>query len=180
MRIRPGGARDIPAVMALLDEAGEWLVAQGRTGQWGTQRQSTSPRRRQQAQLWATCDGLYLAEIGGEPVGALVVGLPAPFAPPPDEPDLYVNLLVTSRSHQGKGIGAALLDHAREVARSRGIGLLRLDCYAGEDRKLVRYYESQGFTATVPLTFGQWRGQLLEQRLRQTRRHADRPPDGEA
>jgi GNAT superfamily N-acetyltransferase len=164
--IRPGGPGDIPAVLALLDLAGEWLVAQGRTGQWGTQRQSTSERRLAQAPIWADSGGLYLALLGDVPVGALVVGLPADFAPSPDEPDLYVNLLVTDRRHSGQGLGALLLDHARTLARAAGIGLLRLDCYAGDDRKLVRYYESQGFTATVALQFGHWPGQLLEQKLR--------------
>lgn len=163
--IRQGGADDIPAVMNLLDEAGDWLVAQGRTGQWGTQRQSASPRRRHQASMWAASDGLYMAMLGDTPVGAMAVGLPATFAPPPSEPDLYINLLVTSRAHKGQGTGTLLLDHARELARSRGIGLIRLDCYAGDDRKLVRYYEGQGFAATVPLTFGAWSGQLMEQTL---------------
>jgi len=163
--IRRGGPDDIPAVLALLDLAGEWLVAQGRTGQWGTQRQSTSPRRLEQAAVWASNDCLHLAMLGDTPVGALVVGLPADFAPVPREPDLYVNLLVTDRRRAGLGIGALLLDHARALAREAGIGLLRLDCYAGGDRKLVRYYEAQGFTATAPLTFGDWQGQVLEQDL---------------
>lgn len=163
--IRQGGPADIPAVLALLDLAGDWLVAQGRLGQWGTQRQSTSPRRLAQAPIWADSGGLYLAILDDAAVGALVVGLPADFAPLPAEPDLYVNLLVTDRRQIGKGLGALLLDHARALARAAGIGLLRLDCYAGDDRKLVRYYESQGLTATVPLQFGEWPGQLMEQKL---------------
>jgi hypothetical protein len=62
-----------------------------------------------------------------------------------------------------------MLRHAREVAVERGIALLRVDCYAGNDGALVRYYEQQGFTATAEFTVqlpkGPWSGQVLEQRL---------------
>ncbi|MBV1856188.1 GNAT family N-acetyltransferase [Catellatospora tritici] len=162
---RRGGPDDIPAVLSLLDVAVEWLVAQGRTGQWGTGPQSTSPRRLAQAEQWARAEGFWIAETGGVVVGALVVGLPADFAPAPSEPDLYVNLLVADRRRPGQGIGAFLLDHARALARAAGIGLLRLDCHDAGDRALVHYYERQGFTATHPLTFGEWTGRVLEQRL---------------
>ncbi|WP_246157597.1 GNAT family N-acetyltransferase [Catellatospora sichuanensis] len=163
--IRRAGPDDIPAVLALMDVAGDWLVAQGRPGQWGTGRQSANPRRQAQARDWGEADGFHIAEIDGVVVGALVVGLPADFAPQPSEPDLYVNLLLADVRRRGQGIGALLLDHARELARATGIGLLRLDCYDGDDRKLVRYYEGQGFTATAPLTFGAWTGRVMEQSL---------------
>lgn len=166
--IRRAGADDIPAVLALLDVAAGWLVAQGRTGQWGTGRQSESPRRLAQAKLWAQAEGFYVAEIDGVVAGALIVGLPVDFVPAPSEPDLYVNLLLSDVRRSGQGIGALLLEHARELARQAGIGLLRLDCYDGDDRKLVRYYESQGFTATAPLRYGEWTGRLMEQPLRPT------------
>jgi hypothetical protein len=44
LRIRPGGADDIPAVIGLFDRAVEWLVARGRTGQWGTKPWSAHPK----------------------------------------------------------------------------------------------------------------------------------------
>ena len=40
MKIRSGGAADVPLVLALMDEAVEWVVARGQTEQWG---QSRSP-----------------------------------------------------------------------------------------------------------------------------------------
>jgi GNAT superfamily N-acetyltransferase len=170
LTIRPGGAADIPTVLSMMDGAVDWLVARGRTGQWGSERQSTNPRRQEQARGWATGGGLYIGELSGEPAGALVVGSAQRYVPPPTEPELYVNLLITDRAHAGRGVGARLLEHARELARARGVGLLRVDCYAGDDRALVGYYESQGFTATVPFTVplpgGDWPGQVLEQRLR--------------
>jgi GNAT superfamily N-acetyltransferase len=167
--IRAGTAADVPAVLGLLDRAVEWLVARGRTGQWGTEPASTDPRRREQARGWLASGGLYVAVVDGEVAGALVVGAAAEYVPPAVGPELYVNLLVTDRRRAGSGIGTLLLDHARQLARRAGVALLRVDCYAGADGALVRYYESQGFVATarftVALPSGPWPGQVLEQRL---------------
>ncbi|GAA2396714.1 hypothetical protein [Dactylosporangium salmoneum] len=48
--------------------------------------------------------------------------------------------------------------------------LLRVDCYAGGDGALVRWYERQGFTATEAFTVTrddgtEWPGQVLAQPL---------------
>lgn len=167
--IRPGEEADVAAALALLDGAVSWLVARGRVGQWGTEPQSTNPRRVAVLTAWARDGWLYLACLNRKQVGALAVG-PAPaYAPPVDEPELYVNLLVTDRAYAGRGLGRRLLTHAREIARGCGIGLLRVDCYRGDDQALVRYYEGEGFTATdaftVELPSGRWPGQILQQRL---------------
>jgi GNAT superfamily N-acetyltransferase len=167
--IRPGGADDVPRVLALLDGATRWLAARGRTGQWGTEPHSTNPRRIAQVTGMARHGGLYLAWSGATPVGALAVGEAPEWIPPAAEPEVYVNLLVTERSYAGHGIGGRLLGYARDLARQRGVGLVRVDCYASDDRALVRYYESQGFTATDPFTVrqpsGPWPGQVLAQRV---------------
>ncbi|MEU6022859.1 GNAT family N-acetyltransferase [Micromonospora sp. NPDC047134] len=164
--LRAGGPGDAAAVLRLLDDATAWLVAQGRTGQWGTEPASTDPRRIAQADGWAKGDGLWLAEIGDRPVGALVVGTANDYVPPATEPELYVNLLVTDRAYAGAGIGARLLTHAADLGRQRGARLLRVDCYAGDDGALVRWYQRQGFTPTTPFTLTRpaqppWPGQLL-------------------
>jgi GNAT superfamily N-acetyltransferase len=166
MRINPGGPDDIDTVLALLDDASAWLVSIGRTGQWGTEPHSTNPRRIAQVTEWAGTGRLHLAHLDGRVAGALAVGEAMPYVPPATEPELYVNLLVTGRAFAGRGVGARLLDHARTIARERGAHQLRVDCYAGDDRALVRYYERQGFTPTETFAVGEWPGQLLVQRLR--------------
>ncbi|GAA1562947.1 GNAT family N-acetyltransferase [Kribbella sancticallisti] len=156
------------AVLRLLDGATEWLVAQGRRDQWGTEPHSTNPRRVEQITAFAD-DGLWVAESDGRVVGALAVGAAMPYVPPATEPELYVRLLVTDRAAKGSGIGTDLLDHARSLARGLGVGLLRVDCFGGGDGALIRYYEKQGFTRAeqfaVPANGSVWPGQILIQRL---------------
>ena len=62
--------------------------------------------------------GLRVAERDGEPVAALVVGIAPLYVPPPDRPELYINLLISSRRHMGGGIGSALVQHAIHWAQS--------------------------------------------------------------
>ena len=165
MTIRPGARDDVPAVLRLLDDAVTWLVANGRTGQWGTRPASANPRRHEQLTEFADEGGLWIADRDGEPVGALSVGAALEYVPAADEPELYVRLLVTDRAAKGLGIGTELLDHARKLARAQGLHLLRVDCYAGDDQALVRYYERQGFTRDRPFEVDGWPGQLLIERV---------------
>lgn len=169
LAVRAGGPEDVAVVLALLDGATRWLVARGRTGQWGVLPHSSNPLRITQVRRWAVDGDLYLAEHAGAPVGAIVVGEAVPHVPAATEPELYVKLLVADRAYEGRGVGARLLDFAEGLARARGIGLIRVDCYAGDDGALIRYYEGQGFTATEPFSVQLvdrcWPGQLLERRL---------------
>ncbi|SCL30390.1 GNAT family N-acetyltransferase [Micromonospora inyonensis] len=170
LTIRPGTAADAAAVLRLLDTATAWLTARGCTGQWGSAPASTDPHRIAQARAYAGSGGLWLAMLDGQAVGALAVGRATKEIPPADEPELYVNLLVTDRAYAGRGIGGRLLAYAAELARDAGVALLRVDCYAGDDRALVRFYERQGFTPTEAFTVDRpgrepWPGQVLARRL---------------
>jgi GNAT superfamily N-acetyltransferase len=74
---------------------------------------------------------------------------------------VYISLLITARPYTGRGVGAALLRHARAETVRLGVGLLRVDCYAGGDGALVAYYRRNGFTPTEAFTVGDWPGQVL-------------------
>jgi GNAT superfamily N-acetyltransferase len=109
---------------------------------------------------------LRLARIGGEPAGALIVSEECPqHVPKVDERELYIRLLITSRKFTGLGVGARLIEYARDEASRRGIDLLRVDCWAGGDGELPRYYEGQGFTPTVRFNVDGWIGQVFEFRV---------------
>ena len=109
---------------------------------------------------------LWIAEIDGQPIGAMLLGeAPTRYVEPVDERELYLHLLLTSRQHTGQGIGRALVDQAMQVARERGIDLMRVDCYGGDDGKLVRAYEQLGFYPTHIVMVGEWPAQVLAMRV---------------
>jgi GNAT superfamily N-acetyltransferase len=149
----------------MFDSAIDWLTAHGRTGQWGTQPFTGNPRRTQQVTGWAGAGGMRIAEIDGAPAGCIVVGPAHDYVTPATEPELYVQALVTDHRHAGRQVGRTLLSWAVTEALARGVHLLRVDCYAGGDGRLVAYYESCGFTRLTPFTVGDWPGMLLQQRL---------------
>jgi GNAT superfamily N-acetyltransferase len=173
--IRTGESGDVPIVLGLLDEALRWLVSRGQTGQWGTTPFSIKPRYIEAVERWAAAGYLRIAETAGHtPLGALALGEKPKHVPPADRLELYLLLLVTSRAHQHRGIGAALVNRARSEAFAAGVPLLRVDCWAGSPR-LVGWYEEQGFdrldTFTVKVTLDgkqgeiDWIGQLLQMEI---------------
>ena len=166
--IRDGGPADIPAILGMLDSAVAWLVAQGRTGQWGSTPWSENPKAVAMVERYVAQGSPYIAEVDGVPAGTLTLtDSPGSYIPAVDEPERYVHLLASDRRFKGYGIGSALLAHAAEETRRAGVSLLRVDCYAGDDRKLVAYYEGNGFTATEAFVVGEdrWPGQVLARRV---------------
>jgi GNAT superfamily N-acetyltransferase len=63
-----------------------------------------------------------------------------------------------------RGIGARLLEHAVALARDAGVGLLRVDCWAGAPR-LVGFYEAHGFVRDGTFDVRGWQGQVFWMRL---------------
>jgi hypothetical protein len=126
MDIRDGSSADLPVALQLLDDAIAWLTSTGRTGQWGTQPFSAIESRRTQFANLLHSGITRVAESHGTPVG-LTIAAPEPsaYVAQAHVPELYLHLLVTSRA--------------------RGVGQLRVDCYAGSDGALVRAYQRLGF-----------------------------------
>ncbi|MFI9591391.1 GNAT family N-acetyltransferase [Nonomuraea sp. NPDC052265] len=164
MKIRHARPGDDTLVLTMFDSAIAWLVSQNRTGQWGTRPFTGDPRRTQQATDWLTGGGMRIAEIDGRPAGCIVVGDALPYVTPATEPELYVQVLVIDQRHAGRSVGRRLLQWAFQEARDRNLGLVRVDCYAGDDGRLVSYYESCGFTRDQPFTVGEWPGMILHHR----------------
>ncbi|MBV9606075.1 MAG: GNAT family N-acetyltransferase [Solirubrobacterales bacterium] len=164
LRIRPGDEADGPAVVTLFDEAVEWLVDRGQTGQWGMTPFSERPGLSERVHEFRIGGGLYIAERDDAPVGVLVVG-PAPaYAPPAPVPELYVILLLSSRQSAGQGIGAALVGKAIELGYERRAEVLRVDCWAHAPA-LVRWYEKQGFVRSNRFELNGWQGQIFTMQL---------------
>jgi GNAT superfamily N-acetyltransferase len=154
LTVRRGGPDDGELLIGLFDDAVAWLVARGQPGQWGTTPFSQRPEGRKRAQELSSGGGLWVAEMGDEPVGALVVGDAPEYAAAIDRPELYIELLLTRRRHAGLGLGTCLVELAVREARTAGRIVLRVDCWAGAPG-LVRWYQRQGFTLTDRY---EWRG----------------------
>ncbi|MFE6866926.1 GNAT family N-acetyltransferase [Kitasatospora sp. NPDC057692] len=172
MRIRTGGPEDIPDILSLLDGAVAWLAARGRTRQWGEHSFSGSATRVEHIGRYGSEPFLIRLAVddGGRTVGCCVLSEERPaYATAVDGRELYIRNLVTDRGRKGSGIGAALIADALDEARRRGIGLLRVDCFGGDDRKLVGQYRALGFHETesfeVEQPAGPWPGQILAIRL---------------
>ena len=177
MEIRIAEPADAAPVLHMFDGIMQWLVAQGRTGQWGTTPWSEQPslvenveqriKRREMHLAVDRASGASQDEILG------IISFAdkcSDYVSPPPEPELFINLLGTSRAAKGRDVGGVLLDEARAETRRRGLRLLRVDCYAGDDGKLRDWYVSQGFTAVEPFTVRRegkpdWPGMLLAQHL---------------
>ncbi|WP_194924491.1 GNAT family N-acetyltransferase [Catenulispora pinisilvae] len=172
MQIRLGGRADVPLFLAFGDEAVAWMNARGNTQQWGTEPWSGENSTREAGFLERADTGgmRILEDEDGTPLGAMVITEERqPYVPDAEERELYVNFLITSRKHAGRGIGQVLFERAKQEAAERGIDLMRVDCWAGEGGSLVRVYERYGFTRvqefTVPTRGGEWPGMLLALRL---------------
>lgn len=163
--LRTGSVEDLAAVTALMDGAVRWLVAQGRTGQWGDQPWSASEARveRLRGMISGPGNELLVLEQDGAVVAALAHGPVAhDYVPAATEPEDYVLLLVADPAV--RGAGRRLLDESWTRARAAGLRVQRVDCYGGDDGKLVRFYESAGFTPVAPFEVRGWPGRLLERR----------------
>ena len=158
--VQQGSAEDAERLLALFDDAVEWLVARGQTGQWGSEPFSASPRNAARALGWAASGGLWLAVDDGADAGAIVLGDALDYVPAAEVPELYVQVLLTAASHRGRGVGAALIEHAARLARERGAAQLRVDCWAGVDA-LPAAYEGLGFTRTGSFDVNGWPGAIL-------------------
>ncbi|MER5964916.1 GNAT family N-acetyltransferase [Streptomyces sp. NPDC002057] len=164
--IRKGAAEDLPVVLGVLDSAVVWLNGKGITAQWGTESFSGRPAAVEQVRRTMSEGDPWIAEIDGVAAGTMTLTPhPGRHVPPVDEPEVYVRLLATDTRFHGHGVGAALLAHAEEETRRQGVSLLRVDCFAGSEGRLVAYYESRGFTRTETFAVDGWEGQVLERRV---------------
>ena len=122
-RAEPG---DVDALLALVDDVVAWLVARGRSGQWGARPLSQDHGFRARTANAVAAGLVTVAVRDGAVVGAMVVDRTVPgYVPsglvPPGA--LYVHSLVSARSAAGAGVGRLLLDRAMELAAGTPIAL---------------------------------------------------------
>ncbi|OBT71904.1 hypothetical protein VF21_09199 [Pseudogymnoascus sp. 05NY08] len=191
LTIRPAtiAASDHDLLVDFQESQIAWLSTVGSADQWGTASvREANPgvtakarswiERSEQNASWGSewCRASIAESSTGVPVAGLVLDSKAPayvssVLPEQDEEDPFVYLayLISNRDagEERKGAAAALIGFAKEQVRSAGVNRICLDCFRGNDRKLVRYYESQGFKVLEDFTAGEkeWQGCVLEMRL---------------
>lgn len=83
---------------------------------------------------------------------------------------MYLEVLISDfrTGPARKGAGAVLLQKVKEYAVSKGATKLYLDCFAGNDENLVKFYEAQGFVSVADFVdekSGGWPGRVLKMDL---------------
>jgi GNAT superfamily N-acetyltransferase len=140
IRVVQARASDLDTVLSILEGAAQWLVSRG-IDQW----QPGSFSRQRIADRIERGE-MYLAELGGRPVGTLALQWSDEEVWGNVTKDAgYVHGIAIRRSLAGKELGRELLRWAENRAASSGKKYLRLDCKAG-NRGLNEYYERAGFS----------------------------------
>ncbi|KAF5696829.1 hypothetical protein FMUND_15587 [Fusarium mundagurra] len=81
---------------------------------------------------------------------------------------VFLDFLVADHrvpSAQRKGAGLALLEHVKAYANEHGKLAIFLDCWTGGTDKLVRYYESAGFSPVQDFEYNKKNGDVWPGRL---------------
>ncbi|MBJ9952211.1 MULTISPECIES: GNAT family N-acetyltransferase [unclassified Acinetobacter] len=164
--LRKARAEDLSEVLDIFDDVVAWLVSIGNTQQWGVEPWSTSARQiARVTETLALPDAWVVETQSGRICAAIVMGDAMSYVPSAAQPECYIRLLIVRRDQQYKGIGRQLLAFADQLAKEKGIHHLRLDCYAGGNGNLVKFYESCGYRSTLSFQDEGWHGQVLERDL---------------
>ncbi len=132
--------KDIPVIENILSDASEWLISIGKP-LWSKERITWA-----RLSVEFAVSDFQIALLDGQPAGCMAVVDYDPFFWPdvPKGQSLYIHKFAVKRFAAGKGLSTALLNHAKEMCKQRGISELRLDCIA-TIQKLCNLYERNGF-----------------------------------
>lgn len=139
LRISPATRDEVNVVLAVLNEAAQWVVDRGaegwHPGQWREERLLEAIDRGE----------TFLARRSDTVVATVTLQWADDTFWADRPPDAgYVHRLAVAVIGHGRGIGTAMLAWAEDATRNKGRSFLRLDCPAGNP-SLRAYYESHGF-----------------------------------
>jgi len=138
--VRQAHASDATIIQDMLEEAAQWVDALG-VVMWDEGELDAGRVARE-----AAAGQFFLAEIGGDPAGAVRFQLEDQLFWPDLDGDesAFIHRLVVRRRYKGFGVSTALMQWAVSHARSMGKRYLRLDTDASRP-KLRELYERFGF-----------------------------------
>jgi GNAT superfamily N-acetyltransferase len=152
--LRPATPGDLGEIRGLTREAAEWLRRNKDTDQWATPWPDLAGQIERirndllKGKVWLVWDGTATAAtITVDTQGPLALNeQPVWPADKLRESALYVRRVIVRRRYAGRGLGAALLDWAADVARrDYEAALIRVDVWT-TNRDLHAYYKGQRFT----------------------------------
>jgi GNAT superfamily N-acetyltransferase len=168
----PAVLGDLDAVVGLIQEAAQWLGTKG-IDQWQEPWPDRAGQRKRilddlfKGKTWLVRDRKVVAATITIDTDEPVDLNERPVWPPDksQRPALYVRRVIVSRRYARRGLGAALLDWAADVAkRDHGAELLRVDVRTTNE-KLHAYYKGQRFTrCRDPQGLGNYPSQALFER----------------
>lgn len=96
---------------------------------------------------------LFVLRNGQQTVGAVTITETDPLIWSDGAAALYIHRLVVARDLKGQNLGSVIMNFIEERAIQHKKSVLRLDCWANNDR-LKRYYERIGFRKVRDLSIG--------------------------
>ena len=95
-------------------------------------------------------DELYVMEVDGKPIGAIVIStfMDKEYVPiqwlTPNGNSTYIHRICVDPNLQGKGYAQKLMDFAEELSKKKGFVSVRLDTFS-QNKRNQRFYEQRGY-----------------------------------
>lgn len=145
MKVRAARPTDLPTILQWRRDTAEWLAESG-SDQWSDQHNTDLFDLRVEQSVAA--GETWIAEDDDRaPLGAIAIDTRPDtdlWTPTELEAAYVLHRMIVARSAVGRGVGAALIDHAEQLARQHGRTSLLLDAWTSNTR-LHDYPCAQGF-----------------------------------
>ena len=147
LSVRQAVVGDMPTILAMIDEAADWLGTKG-TDQWARPWPSRESRDKR-IQRGLRQKKTWMVELDGVPIGTVTLRRHGNrrlwTAQERRERAVYLSRLVVCRDYAGQAIGEALIDWAgARGAGAWGAQWIRIDVWT-TNTALHDYYEKRGF-----------------------------------
>lgn len=153
MRFRQATMDDIHLLSAWRWEVAAWIHEKG-SDQWDTSGLSREEFERRITRSIKAGETWLALDDDDRPVGTIaidVVGDAGLWTDDELRQSYAIHRMMVPRSESGRGIGAAMVKFAEDLARSHGKRKLVLDAW-NTNKQLHRYYENLGFKYTRTVT----------------------------
>lgn len=139
--IRQATLQDCVVIESIFLDVIDWMTQKHISNLWTKQNMSWHALSQHYS-----IEDFYVYCINNKPVGCLALTDEDKVYWPdiPAGKSLYIHKLAVKREFSGRGISKKLIDYSKNLAHTRGISAIRLDCNMSRG-KLCELYESQGF-----------------------------------